>query len=70
MRDIHVNRRILAAFVGFCHIILFTTAESRIGLAQQQSPLANSMGILSERDIVGYKFALINGLGPLSVAST
>jgi len=50
MRDIHVNRRTLAAFVGFCHIILFTTAESHIGLAQQQSPLANSMGILSEKD--------------------
>jgi protease YdgD len=50
MKDIHVNWRTLAALVGFCHVILFATIEARTAFAQQSSPLANSLGILSEKD--------------------
>jgi protease YdgD len=50
MKVTHVNWRTLAALVGFCHVILFATIEARTAFAQQSSPLANSMGILSEKD--------------------
>jgi protease YdgD len=50
MKDIHANWRTLAAWVGFCHVVLFTTLAADIAFAQQLSPLANSLGILSEKD--------------------
>jgi hypothetical protein len=50
MKVTHVNWRTLAALVGFYHLILFATIEARTAFGQQSSPLANSMGILSEKD--------------------
>ena len=40
----------LAASVSFCEVILFATLEPRTAFAQQSSPIANSLGILSEKD--------------------